>query len=372
MAQPPPPAMDPQMQAQMQAAMMWQAQMQGGMMNPWGGVAPPVMPVTLYVRVEGLRFEYQLTEEDVRKVFARYGDVFGVRVEREGTAATVQFGQPHQAVAAQRDLDRKQLAGMADAYLRVEFSQEALNPMGMVGMPMPGFLGAPAFPMMPGYPGMPPMQMPGTPGSPTGEGRSKKYTCKLEVGIENDNDFRVGGRVIQIARQIWQQPRFQEFGGKTRLRGKGAGGPHEANEPLALCISCQDQAVLEESVQYAEIQMKKVHVDYIAHCEKAGFPAPEPELKVSRNGPSSGSDNIRGSSNDEVPRGERPSNAPTDEEIEKLIEERNEARKVANYKRSDEVRDYLKNVGVVLMDEKGAKGTNLKGQDVTKWRFWRP
>ena len=48
-----------------------------------------------------------------------------------------------------------------------------------------------------------------------------------------------------------------------------------------------------------------------------------------------------------------------------------QARKAANFKRADEVRDYLKQRGVVLMDEKGAKG-NFKGNEVTKWRFWRP
>merc|ERR1719221_102960 len=122
------------------------------------------------------------------------------------------------------------------------------------------------------------------PVSPTGEGRSKKYTCKLEVGVENESEFRVGGRVISIARQIWQHPRFQEFGGKTRLRGKGAGGPHEANEPLALCISCQDQTVLEEAIHEAEQQMRKVHADYVAHCEKQGLPIPTPELRITRNG----------------------------------------------------------------------------------------
>jgi len=71
------------------------------------------------------------------------------------------------------------------------------------------------------------------------------------------------------------------------------------------------------------------------------------------------------------PRGERPLGAPTDEEIEKLIEKRNEARKCANYKEADEVREFLKEHGVVLMDEKNAKG-NFKGKEVTKWRFWRP
>merc|ERR1719420_917093 len=81
------------------------------------------------------------------------------------------------------------------------------------------------MPPMPGYPLPPAMQ--GPPLSPSKGGQPKKYTCKLEVGIENEGEFRVGSRVIQIARQIWQDPKFQEHGGKTRLRGKGIGGPHE-------------------------------------------------------------------------------------------------------------------------------------------------
>merc|ERR1719207_230680 len=88
------------------------------MMPPW---PPNITSPMLNVRVEGLKFEYQLTEDDVRKVFARYGEVFHVTVDREGTSATVQFSQPQQAISAQHDLDRKQLAGMAGAYLRVEF-----------------------------------------------------------------------------------------------------------------------------------------------------------------------------------------------------------------------------------------------------------
>merc|ERR1719517_54934 len=85
---------------------------------------------------------------------------------------------------------------------------------------------------------------------------ARKQTCKLEGGIENEDEFRVGSRVIQIARQIWQKNRFQETGGKTRLRGRGAGGAQEANEPLALCISCQDDAVFEEAVKFAEAQLQ--------------------------------------------------------------------------------------------------------------------
>merc|ERR1719331_1547902 len=88
-------------------------------MPPWPNPMAMSSPI-LNVRVEGLKFEYQLTEDDVRKVFSRYGEVFHVTVDREGTSSTVQFTQPHHAVAAQHDLDRKQLAGMSGAYLRVE------------------------------------------------------------------------------------------------------------------------------------------------------------------------------------------------------------------------------------------------------------
>merc|ERR1719498_1663173 len=61
-----------QVQAQAaQAALMWQMQMASPhqnpatMMPPWGNpmMPPPSSPV-LNVRVEGLKFEYQLTEDD--------------------------------------------------------------------------------------------------------------------------------------------------------------------------------------------------------------------------------------------------------------------------------------------------------------------
>jgi len=391
---------DPAQAAQQNlAAMMWQMQMAGGMpggmpggqnpammMPPWPSpIVNPMAAMTspiLNVRVEGLKFEYQLTEDDVRKVFARYGEVFHVTVDREGTAATVQFTQPHHAIAAQHDLDRKQLAGMSGAYLRVDFPpanpmmDPALAQMALASQQNQFMAPPPA--MGGGYPGMgPPGGMQGgAPMSPSRGGESKKYTCKLEVGIENEGEFRVGSRVIQIARQIWQDVQFQTHGGKTRLRGKGVGGPHEADEPLALCISCRDQASFEKAVQYAESQLQKVHGEFKAFCQQKGMPIPDGLMvKVSKKG-GGFSDNRNmggGMGNDgvEPPRGERPADAPTDEEVEKCIEERNEARKAANFKKSDEIRDYLKQRGVVLMDDKGAKG-NLQGNEVTKWRFWRP
>merc|ERR1719210_956691 len=341
------------------------------MMPPWGP-SMPMPPPILNVRVDGLTFEYQLTEDDVRKVFSRYGEVFHVNVDKEGTVAQVQLGQWNQAVAAQHDLDKKQLAGMSGAFLRVEFASQPYDPMlaQVMAAAQNPFPAPPMLPAgMPGYPVVPPVQ--GT-GAAQTSGRPKKYTCKLEVGIGNEAEFRVGSRVIQIARQIWQDTKFQEHCGKTRLRGKGIGGPHEADEPLALCISCRDQGAFENAVKYAESQLQKVHVDYRAFCQQRGRPVPdELAVKVSKKGTFFGPSDTALTSGTDLPRGERPATAPNDDEIDRMIEERNEARKAANFKRADEIRDYLKERGVVLMDEKGAKG-NFKGQEVTKWRFWRP
>merc|ERR1719436_2406228 len=164
---------------------------------------------------------------------------------------------------------------------------------------------------MPGYPMAPFMGGPGAaPGTPQSPGRPKKHTCKLEVGIENESQFRVGSRVIQIARQIWQDPKFQEHGGKTRLRGKGIGGPHEADEPLALCISCREQDAFDKAVHYAETQLQKVHTDYKAFCIQKGRPVPELAVKVSKKGSNFfGGGEGDGAGSDDMPRGERPPNA---------------------------------------------------------------
>mmetsp|Transcript_80713 Transcript_80713/g.224649 ORF Transcript_80713/g.224649 Transcript_80713/m.224649 type:complete len:352 (+) Transcript_80713:2-1057(+) len=342
-----------------------------GMLGMPGMPGMPTLTPSLKVRVDGLKFDYQLTVDDVRKVFARYGEVRNVILDTDGTSATVELEQQHQVVHAQQDLDNKQLSGMSGAFLRVEFASPQTYDLALSQM----MAAVAAQNALSGNPMMPPPPAPGppwlaTPPSPPGPGsnRPKKNTCKLEVGIENEGEFRVGSRVIQIARQIWQDSEFQRLGGKTRLRGKGCGGPHEADEPLALCISCADQSAFNKAVAYAESQLQKVHDDYRSFCELSGKPVPELNMKVSKKGSGRGDPGL--GPNAEMPRGEKPPNAPTDQEIEQLIEERNEARKSLNFAKADEVREYLKQRGVVLMDEKAAKG-NLRGKEVTKWRYWR-
>jgi len=222
------------------------------------------------------------------------------------------------------------------------------------------------------------------------------YTCRLEVGIENEKEFRVGSKVIQIARKIWQElTSFQENDGKTLLRGKGVGGAHESDEPLALCISCRDATCFEKAVAFAEAQLNKINQEFKEMCLEKGYPVPDlKEVRAVSDHPNHGhtssiSRDIRPDNEDHynapfdpynttfemlrndpnANRGRRPEGAPSEEDIDSLIEERNEARKAANYKRADEIREFLKIKGVVLMDDKGARG-NKKGSQVTKWRYF--
>merc|ERR1712150_436222 len=70
----------------------------------------------------------------------------------------------------------------------------------------------------------------------------------------------------------------------------------------------------------------------------------------------------------EIDRGEPCPHAPPVEEIEKLIDERNEARRANSFSEADRIRELLHSRGVALMDEPGGRG---RGAEVTTWRYWR-
>lgn len=369
-----------------------------GLFQMPGMPAAPVSNPCLTVSVEGIDFQYQLTEDDVRKVFTRYGAVNNVGINADGSSASVFFDNWETATIAQRDLDGKSLSGLAGGQLRVSFEQNsqppaptpAFNsvqgqypvaypmqpPQAPWGQPMPDGMG-----MMPPAPGpVFPQQFPGAAVPLSPSRNAKKFTCKIEIGNDYDKDFRVSQRVInQVARKIWKDiAQFQEQGGKTRLRGKGSGfceGPDqkEAKEPLQLCISCKDANHFFKAKEMAQRHLEGIHEEYRQFCSQRGLPVPALEVKINDapgldigDGPEPG---YKGAVGDEQGRGVKPPGAPSEEEIMKEIERRNETRRVGNYKEADNIRDTLKARGVVLMDEKGARG---KGHVVTRWRYWRP
>merc|ERR1719329_735432 len=64
------------------------------------------------VSVENMKFQYQLTEDDLMKVFSRYGSVKRILVDEASSSATVSFYNLAEAQAAMTDLNGKVLNGL--------------------------------------------------------------------------------------------------------------------------------------------------------------------------------------------------------------------------------------------------------------------
>jgi len=406
---------------------------------------PPVhhhMDPTVSVSVEGMKFQYQLTEDDLQKVFKRYGAVKNVHVDEACSSATVTFASVHDAQAAISDLDGKVLNGL-EGTLRIHWVSQGASAAPSPYAPHPGFshLG-----QMPGIPGLPQgmsynTTMPGAPVLPTSMGMhgacgaserqpfgavgggdakpphvkgQKKFTCRFLIGIENDKEFQVARRLIgSKGANMKRIVRVTEA--KLRLRGQGSGyfegaGQKESSEPLQLCVSCTSQEGYKTAVRQVEELLNKVYEEYQQWCGENDRPAPEdlcinfsesqlvyssmrgnnggPLLEDGDGGYGGGSPKRRGGQRGgrgkggsgksggavmgapvaDGDRGEPGPNAPAVDEIQAMIQERNEARRACNFAEADRLRDLLHSRGVALMDEPGGRG---KGTEVTTWRYWR-
>jgi len=171
---------------------------------------------------------------------------------------------------------------------------------------------------------------------------------------------------------------------KLRLRGKGSGfverdTNQESPEPLQLCISCPTREGYDVAVRETEELMRRVYQEFDAWNMERNRPARAPAIRMTEkhlDGGGGGGQGRRGGRRQKsrppqaaaaADRGEPGPNAPGVEEIERAIQDRNEARKKNDYAKADRIRDDLKARGVVLSDEKGAHGSGLT---VTSWRYW--
>lgn len=389
---------------------------------PFPGMLPPY-GATVNVTVEGMKFAYQLTEDDIHKVFCRYGEVASVAVDEACSSAKVTFRTLQDAQAAISDLDGKVLNGL-DGTLRIQWVSPTPGypgwpPFGMdlsqippwaLGGAPPGGNGAP-----PGFPGgamAVPHAMAGGCGGGCGDfsdgkGEAKtahvkgarKYTCRFLIGIENDKEFQVARRLIGSKGSNMKRI-VQQTDAKLRLRGQGSGyfegsGQKESTEPLQLCISCMTLEGYKTAVRQVEELLKRIHEEYRQYCRDMGVAVPDLQINLSeshliysprgaggaqggaasgkkergngRGGARRGGGKAPGDGTGEVDRGKPGPHAPPVEEIKRLIQERNEARRACNFAEADRIRDQLHGAGVALMDEPGARG---KGSDVTTWRYW--
>ncbi|CAD7961744.1 unnamed protein product [Amoebophrya sp. A120] len=163
------------------------------------------------VHVEGISYAYRFTEADLKKVFQRFGYVTGVQVQADGDSATVWFLDACDANQAIRELGGKSLNG-EEGKLMVYWAQQDLG--SVVGH---------------------------EPNDPNAR-PYRKYTCRIDIGLQNEENFSVAKKLIGI-KGANMKLIVQETGSKLRLRGKDSGylegeEQKESDEPLHLCISC--------------------------------------------------------------------------------------------------------------------------------------
>eukprot|EP00747_Dinoflagellata_sp_TGD_P167785 gnl/TRDRNA2_/TRDRNA2_192891_c0_seq1.p1 gnl/TRDRNA2_/TRDRNA2_192891_c0~~gnl/TRDRNA2_/TRDRNA2_192891_c0_seq1.p1 ORF type:complete len:606 (-),score=142.19 gnl/TRDRNA2_/TRDRNA2_192891_c0_seq1:37-1665(-) len=474
-------------QAQAFAAAGGDPSAQMGMQVPPPAPFPPMMPYSqlsgpavIMVSVEGMKFQYQLTEDDLQKVFSRYGVVTKIELDTAGTSASIAFDSAGQAQAAMQDLHGKVLNGL-DGTLRISWAPGS-GPAGpampppypMMPPPFPGWGFGPAAPATPwAMPNagmtMPTEQPPATclpngttPAAPNplgshtpskdydqsvsdsilaaGEANNfsspahvkgvRKYTCRFLIGIENDKEFQVVRRVIG-AKGANMKKIVKATEAKLRLRGVGSGyfegaGQRESAEPLQLCVSCTTSEGYRTAVRMVEELLEGVYTEYRQFCRENGRPepdlhvVPQPQLVASSKdrmqqspfgratpgSPPTPSTRTPGGVDDDLEedgdedenqspgggetgspgarrrRGRRsrakrgaqnessdpPPRAPPVEDIQRMIDQRNEARRQCNFAEADKLRQELHERGVALMDEPGGRG---KGSEVTTWRYWR-
>lgn len=374
------PQLDP---AMMQAMLQWMQQYEAA----------------IQVSVDGMKFQYQLTKDDLLKVFSRYGHVTQIHVDEMGSSATITFRNVNEAQAAFSDLNGKVLNGL-DGNLRIQWAR-------LPGPPYPPFPGWPQN-IQPSaeFPGaLPPAATFAPVHAKTTSGKEKgtrKYTCRFIIGIENDKEFQVARRIIG-GKGVNMKRIFRLTEAKLRLRGAGSGycegaGQKESAEPLQLCVSCTNLDKYKMAVEQVNELLKQVYNDYQQFCLENGKIPPDLQINLSENQlvysarsaavcgitscPTSPGSPKRESGRSRpsqarrqvrmqggvVSRGEPGPNAPSVEEIEKCIDERNEARRGCNFVLADRLRQLLHERGVALMDEPGGRG---RGMEVTTWRYWR-
>jgi hypothetical protein len=191
----------------------------------------------LLISIEGVDFDYQFTKDDLGTVFQRYGRLTGVdTLSPQFAFGRVWFENHRDAEAAIADLDNKILNGI-HGRLRVVWDPLSIQKMSDIKR-----LGG-TFDMddQSSTNRGPRGGLPPSAGTVTPSG-VRKYTCRFDIGIDNDKDFQVARRIIG-SKGCNMKKIVDVSGAKLRLRGRGSGyleGPsrEESPEPLHLCVSC--------------------------------------------------------------------------------------------------------------------------------------
>jgi hypothetical protein len=448
------------------------------------------------VSVQGMHFQYQLMEDDLHKVFGRYGVVESIHIGENGTSAQIAFQNSQNAHHAMTDLNGKVLSGL-DGTLRLSWAQHAPQQTVAPAAAAAAATSQSNAQLLAAYAAM--QQPPTTMGGSWSQGVTSpppvipsqgmaacggvvgasslrdgciesgaaagthddsmmmigedamewkadpiphvkgvlKHTCRYMIGIPNDKEFQVVRQIIG-AKGAHMKRIVKQSDAKLRLRGVGSGylegaSHKESSEPLQLCVSCTSADGYQTATHLVEELLERVYTDYRNFCRERGWPELDlhptaQNTPISRrlnsmrsasgtaDGGTGGTNEASDSSliadtsllspgkesgeageesgegaNENGGTGERregrrrgrrsrgkksaivdqsnpPAKAPPLEEINRLIDARNAARRQCNFPEADRIRQSLYERGVALMDEPGRRG---KGAEVTSWRYWR-
>eukprot|EP00927_Polykrikos_kofoidii_P071190 TRINITY_DN67497_c0_g1_i1.p1 TRINITY_DN67497_c0_g1~~TRINITY_DN67497_c0_g1_i1.p1 ORF type:complete len:639 (-),score=107.93 TRINITY_DN67497_c0_g1_i1:105-2021(-) len=294
---------------------------------------PPALSVQgshiISMSVEGMRYQYQLSDDDLQKVFSRYGTVLRIHVDPTAMIAHIIYEHFASAQAAVQDLNGKVLKGL-DGKLKIAHVPQAaprvpsMPPLLGLGnsvsaAPTPSPWPLSAFPLVQPAPTQFSAPTPIAPaereevvrvgtnvaqhmtvpvasstscGAVTSDAKPpphvkgvRKYTCRFLIGIESDKEFHVVRRIIGQNGQKMKRI-FSQTDAKLRLRGKGSGyfegaNHKESSESLQLCISCTSPSGYKAAVTLAEELLEEVYAEYRSFCKETGKPEKE-QLRAAR------------------------------------------------------------------------------------------
>jgi len=224
--------------------------------QPPGPLTPTGSSVT--IAILGVDFDYQLTDGDVRKVLSRYGRLQAVELNQpDCNVARVWFSSNADAEVAIKDLNGKVLNSV-HGRLSVEWTG-GRSPMDLLesNRTSPEAESSPEFSHMQPH-----------------DHHVRKYTCRFEIGIDNDKEFQVARRIIGQKGSNMKRI-VKSTDAKLRLRGRGSGYLEGANkvespEPLHLCISCVNAAGYKQAVQLVSELLQGVYEEFKRFCRAKG------------------------------------------------------------------------------------------------------
>ena len=222
----------------------------------------------LLVSIEGVDFDYQFTRDDLRTVFQRYGRILDVdTLSAQFPFGRVWFAEQRDAEAAIRDLDNKILNGI-HGRLRVIWDPYSIQKMqhqvSDISPIAESHIASPSA-------GTGVLSRSGLPPTPGSQGQQvRKYTCRFDIGLENEKEFQVARRIIG-SKGCNMKKIVDVSGAKLRLRGRGSGyleGPskEESPEPLHLCVSCTTQEGYSAAVRAVSDILEGIYGDYRKFC----------------------------------------------------------------------------------------------------------